>query len=363
MKAQAMTRRNGGRRAIARWGGVALAVLVTAWSIPRASAAAGLTEKTVRAAADYSARHRGRSLLVLQHGKVVWESYANGGSARTALPIYSGTKAFWAVATLVAAQEGLLRLDERASETLGEWRDDPRRKGITLRELLDFTSGLDPCFPLHSDRVADRNAAALRAPVAAARGSAFTYGPSHGQVLCEVLRRKLAVRGTTPFGYLRQRVLDPLRIGAPEYRKDRQGNPLVASGFLLTARQWSKFGQMLLERGRCDGRMIVEQAWWESATRGSRANPCFGFGLWLNRAAGRRGARETDIEKMLERPWQRQEWRDACLCRHAPADLVASVGSGYQRLFVIPSLEVVIVRQGQDARFSDAEFLRTILGR
>ena len=59
----------------------------------------------------------------------------------------------------------------------------------------------------------------------AARGTAFTYGPSHGQVLCEVLRRKLAARGETPFGYLRHKVLDPLGSGAVPHREDAQGNP------------------------------------------------------------------------------------------------------------------------------------------
>jgi hypothetical protein len=42
---------------------------------------------------------------------------------------------------------------------------------------------------------------------------------------------------------------------------------------------------------------------------------------------------------------------------------VAVVGSGYQRLFVIPSLELLVVRQGENAKFSDAEFLRRLLRR
>jgi CubicO group peptidase (beta-lactamase class C family) len=230
-----------------------------------------------------------------------------------------------------------------------------------VRELLDFTSGLDPAFTLHSDRVPDRNAAALRAPVVAAPGRAFTYGPSHGQALCEVMRRKLAARGATPAGFLRQRVLDPLGIGPVAFREDRKGNPLWASGMQLTARQWSKYGEMLRLRGRSGWRVVVDEGWWEPALRGSRVNPAFGFGLWLNRAAARPGAAEVDIEQMLERPWQQQQWHGRCLCRDAPADLLAAVGSGYQRLFVIPSRGLVVVRQGSDARFSDAEFLRRLL--
>lgn len=326
-----------------------------------AQQAGDLSRDNLRQAAEYSAARRGHSLLVIQHGKVVWESYANGATSRTSKQIYSGTKSFWTAATLVAAQDGLLDLDEKVAGTIHEWAADSRRKSITIRDLLNFTSGLDPAFPLHSDRVTDRNRTALGTKLVAARGTAFTYGPSHGQVLCELLRRKLAPRGETPFRYLRRNVLDPLGIGTVEYRKDQQGNPLVASGFKLTARQWAKFGSMLLDRGSCRGKVIVQPALFDQALRGSRVNPSFGFGLWLNRAAGSSRAREIDVEKMLELPWQKQSWSNTCLCRSAPADTFAAIGSGYQRLFVIPSLGLVIVRQGDDARFSDAQFLRLIL--
>lgn len=346
----------------ARFARVALGAVVVAAAFATAPpAAADLNPRSLRAAADYSAKRRGRSLLVLQHGKTVYERYPNGGGASKAWPVYSGTKAFWAVAAIAATQDGWLRLDERVSATIAEWRDDPRRKDITARELLDFTSGLDPNFPLHSDRVADRNAAALRSAVVAARGKAFTYGPSHGQVLCELLRRKLAPSGEKPLRFLHRRVLAPLDIGGVEYRADRQGNPLVASGFRLTARQWSRLGLMLLGRGRLGTAVILREEALEPALQGSRANPCFGFALWLNRAAGHRGAREVDIEQMLERPWQKQDWRNACICRDAPPDLFAAVGSGHQRLWVIPSLDLVVVRQGEDAPFSDADFLRILL--
>ncbi len=54
---------------------------------------------------------------------------------------------------------------------------------------------------------------------------------------------------------------------------------------------------------------------------------------------------------------------NACLCRDAPRDLVACVGSGYQRLYVIPSLDLIVVRQSRGGRFSDAQFLRLLLGK
>ena len=323
---------------------------------------AAVSESSLRQAADYSASRKGFSLLVLHKGRTIFEEYANGGGERQTHQIYSGTKSFFTMAALVAGQEGLLRLDEPVSATLAEWRNDPRRAKITVREVLNFTDGLDPNFHLHSDKVADRNGTALRTPLVSGRGSAFTYGPSHGQVLCELLRRKLAPGGTTPYDYLYRRVLRPLGIGDVEYRKDTLGNPLVASGIRLTARQWAKFGVMVLGRGSYDNRRILQPEWFEQSTGGSRVNPMFGLGLWTNRGARSSSARETDIEKMLEKKWQDQDWHDRCICRAAPADLVAAVGSGYQRLFVIPSMELIIVRQGTDAPFSDAAFLRKLLG-
>jgi CubicO group peptidase (beta-lactamase class C family) len=333
---------------------LALAVCIT-------SARADLSPQSLRAAAEYSASRRGCSLLVIQHGRTLLEDYPNGGGARVPHQIYSGTKTFFTIATLVAGQEGLLRLDEPVAATINEWRGDERRSKITIRELMNFTDGLDPFFHLHSDSVTDRNAAALRTTVVASRGVAFTYGPSHGQLLCEVLRRKLAPRGETPLGFLRHKVLEPLDIGSVPLRADAKGNPLVASGFRLTARQWSKLGLMMLGNGTYGRRVIVQEGWYEQGLRGTRVNPMFGLGFWLNQSAGSGSAREVDIENLLERKWQEQDWHGRCICRNAPTDMVAAVGSGYQRLFVIPSLDLVIVRQGSDARFSDADFLRLLL--
>ena len=73
--------------------------------------------------------------------------------------------------------------------------------------------------------------------------------------------------------------------------------------------------------------------------------------------------REFDFEAMLSPKWSSQDWQDSCLCRAAPRDLVACIGSGHQRLYVIPSLELVIVRHGRGGRFSDAQFLRLLLSK
>ena len=72
--------------------------------------------------------------------------------------------------------------------------------------------------------------------------------------------------------------------------------------------------------------------------------------------------REIDIENMLDLPWQRADWMNICICKDAPADMLVALGSGYQRVFIIPSMNALIVRQGWGAKFSDADFLRLVLG-
>ena len=97
------------------------------------------------------------------------------------------------------------------------------------------------------------------------------------------------------------------------------------------------------------------------AFAGSGANPSYGLTLWLNRQAP--NAREIDYEKELDLKWQSARWGGICLCRAAPADMIVALGSNYQRLFIIPSMNALIVRQGMSGKFSDGYFLRLILGR
>ena len=316
-------------------------------------------QSQLRAAAQYSAAHTGVSFLAIKGGKVLFEDYPNGHSARDMFKIYSGTKGFWILSALKAVEEGVISLDEHVAQTIPEWRNDPSKARITLRQLLSFSSGLDAANQLHGDGFEDRDAIAVRTPIVGPVGGAFIYGPAPLQVFHEVLKRKLAEHSQTPTQYLERKVLHPLGLGPQRYLADKQGNPLLATGFTMSAHQWSRMGQLILSGGS----PVVSSGLLGQCFRGSSANPAFGMGFWNNALADNSAGRPLDVEDMLEPKWYRQNWHGACLCREAPADLVAAIGSGYQRLFVIPSMQLVVVRQGKFGRFSDAEFLRLLLGR
>ena len=94
-----------------------------------ASAVPTLDQAAVKAAAEYSARHRGVSFLAIQNGRTLLEQ-----DAKTPHKIYSGTKAFWDLAALAAAEDGLFDLDNHVADTITSWRNDPRKSQVTIRQ-------------------------------------------------------------------------------------------------------------------------------------------------------------------------------------------------------------------------------------
>jgi CubicO group peptidase (beta-lactamase class C family) len=310
-------------------------------------------------AAKYSESKRGISMLIMRNGQTIFEHYANGGLANGRWPIFSGTKSFWGIAALIAVHKGLFQLDDRVSDTITEWKDDPRKSQITIRQLLSQTDGIEGAPHLHRASIPNRNAMAIELSIVAEPGTQFIYGPSHLQIFSEFLRRRLNGRST--ISYLKENVLAPLGLSSLEFKKDARGNPLPASGFELSAHEWARLGELVLGRGNYHGRQVVPAELLREAFVGSVANPSYGLTFWLNRQANF-FAREVDMEKMLDLPWQRANWINVCICKGAPADTVVALGSGYQRLFIIPSMNALIVRQGSNAKFSDAYFLRLVFG-
>jgi CubicO group peptidase (beta-lactamase class C family) len=320
------------------------------------SATTPLDAEALRAAADYSAGHRGTAFVVLRDGRTIFAEYSKGNRSQ-AMKIYSGTKGFWNLAALAAQEDGMLDLDEPVVRSIPEWGGESRKSSITIRELLNFSAGLNDAAALHNDGWKDRAAHAIKQPVIGNPGRSFIYGPATLQVFHEVLKRKLATRNETPTRYLERRVLRPLGLGRQRYLPDASGNPLLAAGFVMNAAEWARMGKAILRNGSPALRRGMSEAF-----RGSAANPMFGLGFWNNRLAKSPGSREVDPEDLLDLKWHQQHWSNTCLSHAAPGDLVASIGSGGQRLYVVPSLDLIVVRQGFLSNFSDGEFLGRLFG-
>jgi CubicO group peptidase (beta-lactamase class C family) len=302
-------------------------------------------------AAQFSRSHGVVALRVEQGGTVLYESYAPGFSASTPHKIYSGTKSFVAVAALIAMQEGLLTLDEKASDTLTEWRAD-RRRAITLNQLLSHTSGLDPdgelIYPAR-----DQLAAAVGVHLIDPPGSRFHYGAVGYQAFGEILRRKLRSKDRSVEDYLRDSLFDPLDIDIADWKHDDAGNPLIHSGLSLSAEEWAKFGEFINRVRAGKQKQLIESQSLAFLFTGHWANPAYGMGFWLNRPPPfPRLQRITALQLAIDGDQ---------LYPAGPNDLVAAIGSEKQRLYMIPSLDLVVVRFGYETAFSDGDFLSRLL--
>jgi CubicO group peptidase (beta-lactamase class C family) len=256
---------------------------------------------------------------------------------RTTTPhrLASGTKSFAGVIAIAAVQDGYLTLDEPAADTLTEWRSDPRKSRITVRELLQQSDGLDPTAGLPAR---DAYRAAIDAPAIHEPGTTFDYGPNHFSAFAALVTRALHRHGVSgdAFDYLRDRILDPIGVHVAGWDRDGVGQPLFAGGSDLAATEWIRFGRLIAQHGSWDHREVLTAALVDQMLTPGPANPHYGLGWWL----------DPGPEDPTGGP-----------IPGVPADLVMAAGAGDQRLYVVPSRGLVVVRFGEEERFQDRGFL------
>lgn len=280
-----------------------------------------------RQALAYSQACAGLSLLICQAGQVVFADYAPGIQPDQPLAIASGTKSMAAVLAALMIQSGWLKSwDEPVANTLVEWQADAGKAQITLRHLLSLTSGLPGGrSTLFGGTIPTYTQASHTQPHCSC-GQRFQYGPVPFQVLGAVFRQQLLSRGYLPDPtlWLQQHLLTPLQIQIGDWTRDQEGFPHLASGIHMSAANWAKFGQFIV-----NPKSHLEPDLLQACFRGSSVNPAYGLGFWLNQEG----------LNVAGRPWR--------AIPHQPANLVMALGAGNQNLYILPDQELVIVRQGE----------------
>ena len=307
------------------------------------------------ALAAYSAERSGVSLLVQQGGRTLFEDYPAPGAPDRAWELASATKSFCGLMAAALVQDRLLQLDERCADTLGEWRAEPRKARITLRQLLTLTSGIDGRGGRRLGNV-PTYAEAIAEPAVAEPGASFSYGAVPFQIFGEIVRRKLVAARTgdaDPLAYLQRRLFDPLSVRPQRWRRGADGMPHLPSGAALTARDLARIGRFVLDGGRVGGRVLLDPGALADNWRTTSANPGYGLTWWIPgpgmKGPGLRAGVAQDGARL------------------GPGGLVRmAAGAGNQRLYLVPGRDLVVVRQargvlealtGRGPDWSDADFL------
>jgi len=274
---------------------------------------------------DYLTKTDTEAFIILKDGKIVMEIYLNGDDSETFQPWNSAGKTLTAFTVGIAERQGLVSLDDSTTDYLGTgWTQmtPEQENAITLFHQLTMTSGGD--FTVDDTTCYDPECLQyLDDP-----GSFWSYHNAFYTLLQPVLDSAVENDFKTYFD-------DELR------NKIGMNGAWITLGYhnvyFSNARSMARFGLLNLNEGDWDGNRLIDLSYYEEMTNTSQThNKAYGYLWWLN------GKESYQI------PQSTNEF-SGTLIPNAPADLVSGLGKDDQKLYVVPSQGLVIVRMGGDA--------------
>ncbi len=307
---------------------------------------ASAAEKTIAAEAlaameRYAADQDSFALLVLHKGLIQAEWYAQGWSRDALTQSQSMHKSLLPILIGAALLDGDIEsLNDPVDRYLQEWREDPRGS-ITVENMLQMSSGLlEYPFSLNpfSDAfqwlfASDSVAVQLKTPLDWEPGTKFEYNNINSELLGLIIER---ATGSKYADYLQDKLWTPMGGERAELWLDSEAAGKVHSSccLLTTARDWARFGMLLLGRGTINGQRIVHDAFFQRMISPSANSDWYGYQIWLGYS------RELNPRaEVLAGGYQRT---DSFLAE----DTYYASGFGAQRVYVVPSAQLVIVRMG-----------------
>tara|TARA_R110000868_G_scaffold174467_2_gene411189 strand:+ start:150 stop:1496 length:1347 start_codon:yes stop_codon:yes gene_type:complete len=285
---------------------------------------------------------RTRSVLVIYKDKIIAEKYDTGFNKDSKILGWSMTKSITATIFGILEKEG--KYDIYKPAPVPEWKND-ERKIITTNDLLHMNSGLawEENYSTICDATKMLFLAENMGKVQLEKEAAFkpnthwNYSSGTTNLLSYILRNQFKTHQEyLDFWYAS--LIDKIGMNSMILETDMAGNFVGSSYGWATTRDWAKFGLLYLHEGNWNGEQLFDKSWAKyvaTPTNGSKGD--YGAHFWLNA-----GGRYPD----------------------APKDLYSANGFQGQKVFIIPSLDLVIVRMGltEDAKFDVNGMLKGIIG-
>lgn len=279
----------------------------------------GWNQNAIQPLKDFLVQKNTKSFMILVNGRIVMEEYFNGHTASTEWEWNSAGKTLVATTTGIAQQENLLNLNNKASDYVGtEWTNMPLEKEnmITVRHLLTMTSGIDDT----KQYVIKPNLTYV-----ADAGTRWAYGNVF-QKLTDIVAQASNKDFETYFN---------------EKLKNKTGMDgfwnfgTIFTIYHSTTKSMARFGLLALNKGKWNNEQIINESFFnESITTSQNINPSYGYLWWLN------GKTSFMI------PGEQTVYQGS-LVPNAPVDMYSAMGANDQRIYVIPSKKMVIIRMGE----------------
>ncbi|MEP2551417.1 MAG: serine hydrolase, partial [Marinomonas sp.] len=297
------------------------------------------------------------AFLIWRRGNLEHEYYAPGSQRSSRFATASMAKTVVALSLGVAIDQGKIgsaqdRVDKYISTTANTKRGAvPLRNYLEMASLFETPSAGGPDADIYWQYALGRNIgeAVARWPETCDLSNEFCYANSNTAMLGWALEGATGMRYSQ---WLSQSIWQPIGAGDGRLWIDREGGwPRYSCCLHASGQDWLRIGMLIANKGKFEGRQIVSEQWIEQMLAPSSANPNYGFQIWRGSPhnPSRKYGKSVNAVVPAAEPFARD-------------DVYYLDGSAGQRVYIIPSEEMVIVRIGAP-RFDwdDAELPNIIL--
>jgi len=274
-----------------------------------------------------------KAVVIVRDGRVIAERYAKGYGIATQILGFSMTKSVTNALVGILVQQR--RLAVEAAAPVASWRARGDLRGsITIEQLMRMNSGLaldetgtgfDPSNQMFYDEI-DMAAYAQRAPLIAPPGTRWSYSSASTHLVARIVRDQAGGTADAVQRFAFNELFDPLGMRHVTLEMDATGTPIGAHYMLASARDWARFGNFFLNDGVVGGRRLLPEGWVKFSTTPTLGT-AYGAGWWTNRGNDPAALHRIKVG--------------------VPADAYFAFGNLGQRIAVIPSERLVIVRLAQ----------------
>lgn len=265
-----------------------------------------------------------RAVLVIYKDQILAEQYAEGFNKDSKILGWSMTKSLVSTMYGILQYQGKLSVWDKAP--IEAWKDD-ERKEITLHNLLQMNSGLeweedygkisDVTKMLFLEK--DMTKSQIGKPLVGKPNETWYYSSGTSNLLSGILRKQFN-RHQDYLNFPYDEFIDKIGMHSMLIEADMEGNYVGSSYAWATPRDWAKFGLLYLHKGNWNGTQIFDASWVDYITKPTpTSDGRYGAHFWLNA-----GGFHPDV----------------------PKDMYSANGYQGQRVYIIPSKDLVVVRFG-----------------
>ena len=280
-------------------------------------------------AVSYAGEHNSTGLVVIHKGRILSENYWKGWTRESSGPIFSASKSIASTLIGMAIEDGKIRgPGQSMADFVPAWRKTSK-EAITIGHALSMTSGIKVGVDAAVAGV-DQFEQTAALPLEHEPGTHWAYNTPVYRMLLGVLEKATGEPLPT---YTKRKLTAPLGMEHGAWDGLPAGAKTSWTWFRCSVHDMARFGELILGRGEFQGKRLVGAKWLVEATRSSQQlNPAYGYLWWLN---------GQNVFQMPAGGLQKgMLWNDC------PRDAVGALGAMDKKIFVVPSLQLVVARHG-----------------